>query len=355
MFIRIRRWWHKLTRGKRGAPAPAAMGAGTATDWRYPSRRIGPAASEFDAYSGSTSTGVDSFVSSAAATPPALPRIKPVPQRQFVPGEELGEGGQGRVHVLGSDPSRAMKRFLQPVPVGEVEFRYLVRLGVAVRRHLTEVPVDFVWPERPSLDGDTLVGYIMPVISDDYREPIAGKSRERRLYFAVPREGPFRPAVTPDFRARVALVRAIAHFLYVLHRLDHVYGDISWLNFLFRLDPQPTVLVLDVDAIRRIGSGSLLQQPDAESRDWEDPTRMDLGFDRDRYKFSLLAYRLLIARDLNSRPRLTDAYATPDDFDASVVDQRHLGALFARSAGSAGGRPSIAEWLDALQPGGAAA
>src|SRR4051812_18306933 len=83
-----------------------------------------------------------------------------------------------------------------------------------------------------------------------------------------------------------------------------IYGDLSWVNFSFAPGPKVQLSVYDVDSSRPLGSRSFTRQPPAKTPDWDDPMSPDLPvatLDADRYKFALLAFRLLVSRNFDGR------------------------------------------------------
>lgn len=268
-------------------------------------------------------------------------------------GKELGSGGQGTVHAVKGDPSRVYKTLASPVEGALDEYLRFVSVGASLHIALEDANVDLVWPEAPRVDPDTgaITGYLMPRIPNGYTVTVRGAQKEAHLAHALPKEGPFRPDVVPDVEQRIALVRAVGQFLDALHRHDYVYGDISWSNILYRLEPKPTVLVFDLDGARRLGRRPVLASKALDTLDWADhadSSALGAGFDSDRYKYALLVYRMLVSRHVSAalpaEPTIAADAGLPPDMAL------RLGALLRRAAAGAGGRPAVSEWLSALNP-----
>ena len=97
---------------------------------------------------------------------------------------------------------------------------------------------------------------------------------------------------------RRVLCHALASVLAVLHRNELVYGDLSARNVLWTIRPEPAVLLLDCDGVRRVGKAAPARQLD--SPDWDDPSSTNQTIESDRYKFGLFVARVF-ARSLTSR------------------------------------------------------
>lgn len=266
----------------------------------------------------------------------------------------LGGGGQGTVSAIpGTD--RVVKHFNTPTPrLGLREFDELVARGAMVRNALDGSRIDLVWPDTPRIGPDGLEGYEMPRIRSDYytsvTSPRGTTLRECQLMYAVPRASQFTIDRKPTDSERIMLLVLVARFLQAMHAHDLVYGDISWANFVFALDPV-RLCVLDFDSTRVIGSPSFTRAPAPNTVDWDDPTSGGTValFDSDRFKFALLVHRLLIAGDHFSsmEPALAPTSVPGLDTTASYA----VVVLLRRAAGPAGTRPTIAEWLHVLDRG----
>ncbi|MBH0118423.1 serine/threonine protein kinase [Rhodococcus sp. CX] len=266
-------------------------------------------------------------------------------------GRELGSGGQGAVYELIERDGEVEKRFFMPLEKGAREFEELLRRRTAVEAAVSACPIHLCWPENPVRREETLMGYVMPRIPDRFFFEVkfgrsGVKRRERELQHAIPRKSAMALPFDVTDEERFELVYLVARFLDAMHRNNLVYGDISWVNFIFSLNPVE-LCVLDFDSSRVQGSLPFTRMRPVDTPDWEDPEWPDsvvTRMDSDRYKFALLAYRMLIARSLDG--------LISDDFDVpalSGADPEQLSNLWSRARGPAGTRPQIAEWLNAFE------
>jgi hypothetical protein len=288
-------------------------------------------------------------LSAPADEPLVVPAEAPQPRSNAI-GESIGQGGQGAVYVLADDPRRVVKQFSRAIPGVEADFKELIAVGAKIREPLAGLPIDFCWPEDALIDSG-LTGYIMPRLDSRYYFPYGNQGRSwlRTLDFAVPRASAFTFPFTVSDADRLVLVQLVAAFLESMHAAGVVYGDLSWGNFAFDPSPEPRLAVYDVDSSRILGSRSFTRQPPASTPDWDDPMAPDLPvatLDADRYKFALLAFRLLVARNLDGRIAPAQLAGSVPGF--SALDSRQLAALWSRAAGPGGTRPQLSEWTRIL-------
>lgn len=281
----------------------------------------------------------------------AVPAERPPRQRRRnARGKAIGKGGQGAVYELDDDPSRVEKWFGRTIPGVEEDFEQLIAVGAKIREPLAGLPIDFCWPEEALIDSG-LAGYVMPRLDSRYyfAHGDQGRNRLRTLAYAVPRASAFTFPFTVSDGDRVVLVQLVAAFLESMHTAGVVYGDLSWENFSFDTTSEPRLAVYDIDSSRILGSRSFTRQPPASTPDWDDPMAPDLPvatLDADRYKFALLAFRLLVARNLDGRIAPAQIAGTVPGF--SPADSHQLKALWSRAAGPEGTRPQLAEWTRIL-------
>jgi serine/threonine protein kinase len=108
----------------------------------------------------------------------------------------------------------------------------------------------------------------------------------------------------PTLDQRLLICRSLALGLGKLHRAEVIYGDLSLRNFLFRMEPNVSVMFVDTDAVRpKGGSSPLGKQP--HTGDWEPPEAIAAqrsgnkvgfaiqNFETDRYKLGLAILRIL--------------------------------------------------------------
>ncbi len=266
-------------------------------------------------------------------------------------GKQLGIGGQGAVYELVASGNQVAKYWATPLSHTPREFEELVHKRADIDSVISDYPIHLCWPDSPIRNGETLIGYTMPMIAERfYFEMRIGpvtKTKLRELQHAIPRH----PAANPypfivEDDDRIELVYLTGLFLEAMHRNDIAYGDFSWMNFTFSVDPVE-ICVLDFDSSRIQGSLHFARDLPLHSPDWEDP-QLHAPFvarpDSDRYKFALFAYRMLVAKDLSST---IDCARISDWMIDSTT--RTMGDLWSRSLGEGGTRPQISEWLWCLK------
>ena len=276
-------------------------------------------------------------------------RGAPIPDSSLVTAGELGTGGQGRVHELANDPTRVKKVLLQPLPSAVSEFAHLIALGADINSSLAGLPIHLSWPERATGSDQAVTGYVMKKIPGEfYFVPVNGDPKPRLRDFQLIEPSRWTPFTISD-ADRVELVRLVANFLAVMHARGLVYGDISWTNFAFTLEPEVSLSVYDFDSTRELGMEPVTRERPKETVDWDDPSRAEpplvATLDGDRHKFALLAYRVLVSRDRGSE---IDPSRMINNSALDANQAAWLTALWRRSAGSPGTRPAIGEWLAAL-------
>jgi DNA-binding helix-hairpin-helix protein with protein kinase domain len=234
---------------------------------------------------------------------------------------QIGKGGTARVYALPSF-------FLPEAPAGTWVYKQykpkyrpaapfgmdaLVRLPEGMPPRQREAfDRSFNWPVRVVADGQPgVAGVILPHLRDDFfivlrlsSGTIKQKPAEGQYLFMdrayCARVGiPF-----PDEDQRRQLCRSLAYAFGLMDRADVVYGDLSALNFIYRLTPRPAVLLVDCDAVRLHGEAAAFG-PQPHSPDWEPPEALraraqgdGTGYSiqskaTDRYKLGLAILRIL--------------------------------------------------------------
>ncbi|AKE89438.1 hypothetical protein AAT18_09555 [Rhodococcus aetherivorans] len=173
------------------------------------------------------------------------------------------------------------------------------------------------------------------------------KKHARELQHAIPRKQGAMPfPFEVDDRQRLDLVYLVAVFLHGMHKNDIVYGDFSWMNFTFSLDPVE-LCVLDLDSSRVQGSLPFTRSLPLDSPNWEDPQwqgSVVVRMDSDRYKFAIFAYRMLVAKSLDAEIDPERAEEWGHDTGSTM-----LSGLWSRAMGAAGTRPPLLQWVAALE------
>lgn len=265
--------------------------------------------------------------------------------------QQLGAGGQGAVYGLVDNTGQVAKYWDLPLTRGTREFEELVHRRTDVEAEVSGHPIHLCWPESPVRRGGELIGYTMPRIGGQfYFEMTFGsvtKKHARELQHAIPRkQGAVPFPFEVDDRQRLELVYLVAVFLDGMHRNDLVYGDFSWMNFTFSLDPVE-LCVLDFDSSRVQGSLPFTRSLPLDSPNWEDPQwhgSIVVRMDSDRYKFALFAYRMLVAKSLDAEIDPDRAAEWGRDTGSAV-----LSGLWSRAIGAAGTRPPMSQWVAALE------
>lgn len=205
------------------------------------------------------------------------------------------------------------KRKIRPVPAYGLEALVSMRDDWdPVQRR--QMDASFNWIVGVVTDGSPgAAGVLLPRLHRSYFSTLTdsfGDSHEvltECQYLVATREYSERVGLhfaTMEERAQVCygLVKAIGR----LHRAHVVYGDMSHRNFIYRLAPKASVVVVDTDAVRPQGATSSLGlQP--HTPDWEPPEALrakkngdSIGFavqnyNTDRYKLGLAILRIMAA------------------------------------------------------------
>ncbi|QKV75299.1 hypothetical protein [Amycolatopsis sp. Hca4] len=264
-------------------------------------------------------------------------------------GTELGRGGQAVVHLLPElqlpdvAGSLVYKRYFgqQSAPHG---LRAIVRVRSALdQRGRERLDTIASWPARVVRKDGVVVGVVMPLIHESFFQkrvlPGSGRAvndpREVQNLFVEPslavRLG-MPPVTTAD---RLAFCRDFAGALAFLHGRGVVFGDVNAKNALFRRAPEPTVMLVDCDAVRIKGSAAVVRQLSAP--DWAPPEGTILTQATDVYKLGLFVLRALTPGPQASTARDPDRLR--ELFDPA--GQQLLRATLGENAQD---RPRSAEW-----------
>ncbi|HEU5470198.1 MAG TPA: hypothetical protein VFV67_06055 [Actinophytocola sp.] len=263
-------------------------------------------------------------------------------------GAELGQGGQAVVYLV---PELRL-----PDATGQLVFkRYKgnqvspngLRAIVGVRSRLeprTREALDTVaaWPVRVVRDNGTVCGVIMPLIPDTFFQervlPSSGRRtrdpREVQNLFVDPTLANRLGMPDVSLRDRFAICRDLALALALLHRNGVVFGDVNAKNALFRLNPEPTVMLVDCDAVRIRGNAPVVRQLNAP--DWDPPEGRVLTQATDLYKLGLF-----VLRTLNPGPRASTARDPGRVVGQLDTEGR---AMLTAAFGPPATRPAAAAW-----------
>jgi hypothetical protein len=223
----------------------------------------------------------------------------------------LGGGGQGKIFRL---PEFHLAEV--PVPLIYKEYREtsggvapqgvanVITLRAAVAREQQPwFDSHLVWPLRLVVDDldaadATVAGIVMRLIPGAFFTELrlGGEThrvpREARFLFLDRRDAAQRGLDFPDLAARLLLCQRLAYLIAFLHRNDIVFGDISSRNVLYCLAPTPDVLLVDCDAVRKVGSAPVVAQGHAP--DFMPPNpRSPQSITTDLFKLGLFVIRAL--------------------------------------------------------------
>jgi hypothetical protein len=195
------------------------------------------------------------------------------------PLKEIAEGGYGRVYHaeqyrLPGDPSAIAYKEFFPKHAAEqargaedaVSFRDL--LSPADRSDLDRCTV---WPRALVEDRGTVVGLLMPLIAADFFFQAPGRTSKklRDLQWLIATQAQLTLSGVPDVGEtdRLVLLAQLVYEVARLHKQDWVYGDLSFKNAAFAIDP-PRMILLDCDGAADLHNQSR-QQP--HSLGWDPP------------------------------------------------------------------------------------
>ena len=260
------------------------------------------------------------------------------------PAELLGDGGQGTVHAVLGSPELAIKTYLH-TNVQERSLALLVNLSHSMPTEARQLVNDSTtWPLATIQDKGRTVGVVMRRLPQRFTERFPAGVRPRDVSYAVYPSKPMWAHITPALPSqRLELARALAEIFSVIHRVGAIYGDLSYYNVAWCLEPRASIFLMDCDSIRVSGSNAAHRH--AVTIDWDDPHHSGADtLDSDRYKLALFIGRLL-TQDHSIRPGAGLAIAA-SPWGADVADR--VSRLFTRAGGPRGTRPTALEWLRAL-------
>ena len=261
-------------------------------------------------------------------------------------GQQIGGGGQGRVYELAGNDRLAYKRYRDVRHIRGDAMTRLVQLRQYCRpADRSWLDSHFAWPMCRVVSDGVTVGFIMRRASRSFMwRDATGRRRPTELqYLLRPPKRPWQQITQPKPSQRRQIALALAEVTRRLHRWNVVIGDISDLNILWTVKPQPDVYIIDCDGMRIRACEPILDQTD--THDWHDPRQRSRipGLDADLYKTALAIARILCR----------DPYVSPGDqldFVPGTLTHREaeVRRLLAVAAGPPGKRPDAALWVATL-------
>ena len=158
-----------------------------------------------------------------------------------VPGQKLGEGGEGVVHLVDGDPGSVLKIWHQGKTPQDADAKI---------RHLVSNPVDpepgvtwhITWPQHLVTENGVIAGYTMPILNpaEDW-EPIVEYYNRRAAQSTAEAQG--RELRIDD---RVRMARNLALGFRAVHEAGYVIGDVNEKNV--EVNRQNDIAMVDCDS-----------------------------------------------------------------------------------------------------------
>jgi len=160
--------------------------------------------------------------------------------------------------------------------------------------------------------------------------------REARFLFLDRQAATQRGLEFPDLAVRLLLCQRLAYLIAFLHNNGIVFGDISSRNVLYCLAPTPGVLLVDCDAVRKVGSAPVVAQGHAP--DFMPPNPYSpQSITTDLFKLGLFIIRTL-------SPGVVVTSDNASDTAAGVLDETGAAMVTASVGHDAALRPSALAW-----------
>ena len=263
-------------------------------------------------------------------------------------GDEVGSGGQGRVFRVHNAPYGIVYKQFRSAGANSGALELLVGFPTSLpagdRDRLLR---QSAWPRARVTHQGQLTGFLMQQVPDRfYARSSAGVNKARELqYLIYERKPAWGDIAHSDVSAatRIEVAGQFAALADLLHSKSLVIGDVSMSNVLWAPGDPPSVMLIDCDGIRQLGSSPVL--PQAETPEWNDPHQPQGGpdLDTDRYKLALLVGRVLC-----KSPYIRPGEPLQPVPDLPVNVALAVDRLWARAAGPRGDRPHAREWAAAL-------
>jgi len=197
---------------------------------------------------------------------------------------ELGEGAFGKVyrvpdyHLPGDPDDLAYKEFT----ADQAQQAHATQAAVTFRDGLSkpdrdDLDIHAAWPRAVVEDGGVVVGLLMPLIPDDFFcELIDGTTGDRKR---TPREMQWLIATRAqcdaaeidlsdvDKTQRITLLAQLVYAVGRLHKHGWVFGDLSFKNAVFAVEP-PRMMLIDCDGAASVND---LRRKQAHTPFWFPP------------------------------------------------------------------------------------
>jgi serine/threonine protein kinase len=249
----------------------------------------------------------------------------PVRKADLGPLTEIKGGGFGIVysaphHRMPGDHGTplAYKEFTKAVPEqAQTADRSVLFRDLLPPRDRDDLDRHAVWPRALVEERGSVVGFVMPLIPGGFFHQLAdaqsgqttkqlrdlqwlNATRQQRTANGLPAD--------VDFVERLALLTQLVYSVARLHKHDWIFGDISFSNAAYALDP-PRMVLLDCDGATSLAQAALA--PAVSTFSWEPPEAAQVNLATkatDVYKLGLAILRCL----------------NPDGAGATIRDPRRL-------------------------------
>jgi hypothetical protein len=266
----------------------------------------------------------------------------------------LASGGQGRIfrvpdlYLPDAPVPLVYKEYLPSgPPVSPAGLANIIALRAPLRpEQKLWFDSHLAWPLRIVVDreqgGDTAIGVVMRLIPADFFQTVTLNGEKREVaresrYLFGDRAGASQLSLAyPDLATRRLLCLRLAYLIAFLHRHEIVFGDVSSRNILYRLTPTPDVLLVDCDAVRKVGSAAVVPQGHSPEFMPPDPYEPQ-SVATDLFKMGIYIVRVLAP---GVRVTLEQAGEVGD----AVLDATGARMLRASIGADPAGRPAALEW-----------
>jgi DNA-binding helix-hairpin-helix protein with protein kinase domain len=266
----------------------------------------------------------------------------------------LGSGGQGRIFLVpeldlpgGGGPFVYKEYLPDGAAVSAQGMANIISLRVSLGpEQLAWFDNHLAWPLRIVVDqdrtGDVVVGVVMRLIPAAFFEvvsltgPRREMPREARALFYDRARAERENLRYPDSRERHLLCMRLAYVIAFLHRHQIVFGDISSRNVLYRLAPTPDVLLVDCDAVRKVGTAPVVAQGHTPEFMPPDPYEPQ-SIGTDLFKLGMFVARIL-------SPGRALSVADVDAGAPNILEPTGARMLRASLRREPAGRPTALDW-----------